>query len=338
MTALPQGNGDALACAVVAPHAWSDLAPEWRSLWRSCSWATPFQHPAWVLAWLDVFVPIEVRMITFRRDGRLVGIAPLCRENNDAEGTLKLAGAGVSDYLDMTASDHERPAVVEALRRWLACQSDVETVTFTDLRGGSPLVDARPPRGFDARRGAQTLCPQMRLATDVHARLLAGSRSFSNATRRAAIHGLKVREATPATLAADLTVLMQLHAARQRTQDHADGSFGDMAVRVFHRFAAAELLAEGNAVLYVLERGGVPLGALYALRDHRRVYTYSQGFNPAAKAYSPGTVLILHTIRDAVATGRTALDFLRGNERYKYGYGARDVPTFSRSWTRRARA
>jgi CelD/BcsL family acetyltransferase involved in cellulose biosynthesis len=42
---------------------------------------------------------------------------------------------------------------------------------------------------------------------------------------------------------------------------------------------------------------------------------------------SPGVVLIARTIEDAIARGFRRYDFLRGEEPYKYGFGAvpRDV-------------
>jgi Acetyltransferase (GNAT) domain len=39
----------------------------------------------------------------------------------------------------------------------------------------------------------------------------------------------------------------------------------------------------------------------------------------------PGVVLIARTIEDAIARGARRYDFLRGEEPYKYGFGARPV-------------
>jgi CelD/BcsL family acetyltransferase involved in cellulose biosynthesis len=52
------------------------------------------------------------------------------------------------------------------------------------------------------------------------------------------------------------------------------------------------------------------------------VALYNSGFDPDARAMSPGVVLIARTIEDAITRGFRRYDFLRGEEPYKYGFGA----------------
>ena len=52
---------------------------------------------------------------------------------------------------------------------------------------------------------------------------------------------------------------------------------------------------------------------------------YNSGFDPRPARCRPGVVLIARTIEDAIARGFRRYDFLRGEEPYKYGFGA--VPT-----------
>jgi CelD/BcsL family acetyltransferase involved in cellulose biosynthesis len=53
-----------------------------------------------------------------------------------------------------------------------------------------------------------------------------------------------------------------------------------------------------------------------------------QGFDPAYVDFSPGMLVLEAVIRDALAEGRSRVDFLRGREKYKYAWGAQDQPTF----------
>jgi CelD/BcsL family acetyltransferase involved in cellulose biosynthesis len=53
---------------------------------------------------------------------------------------------------------------------------------------------------------------------------------------------------------------------------------------------------------------------------------YNAGIDPESFAFSPGVVLVECLVRRALETGRTRLDFMRGNEPYKYEWGARDEP------------
>jgi CelD/BcsL family acetyltransferase involved in cellulose biosynthesis len=51
---------------------------------------------------------------------------------------------------------------------------------------------------------------------------------------------------------------------------------------------------------------------------------YNSGFNPRYFETSPGWVLLGHMIQWAISNGREALDFMRGDEEYKYRFGAVD--------------
>jgi len=53
---------------------------------------------------------------------------------------------------------------------------------------------------------------------------------------------------------------------------------------------------------------------------------YNAGVDPEAHALSPGVVLATELIARALAAGKTRFDFLRGDEPYKYEWGARDEP------------
>jgi CelD/BcsL family acetyltransferase involved in cellulose biosynthesis len=50
---------------------------------------------------------------------------------------------------------------------------------------------------------------------------------------------------------------------------------------------------------------------------------YNSGFDPEQFAHlSPGNVLTAYTIQDAIRLGRSRYDFLRGDEIYKFRFGA----------------
>ena len=51
------------------------LLPEWRDLWSRCPHATTFQHPEWLLAWMQSFEPSHPLLIEVRCNDRIVGLA-----------------------------------------------------------------------------------------------------------------------------------------------------------------------------------------------------------------------------------------------------------------------
>src|SRR5689334_817449 len=89
------------------------LAPEWWTLWRGATSATPFQSPGWLLAWWRAFSPGEVVTLAVRdRESRaLAGLAPLYVSGR----TVRLIGVGVSDYLGLLYRDGDGPRVAAAV-------------------------------------------------------------------------------------------------------------------------------------------------------------------------------------------------------------------------------
>jgi CelD/BcsL family acetyltransferase involved in cellulose biosynthesis len=61
------------------------------------------------------------------------------------------------------------------------------------------------------------------------------------------------------------------------------------------------------------------------LRDAGALRYWNAGGDAAARALSPGVLLFVHGLTLAINEGRAQLDFLRGNEPYKYECGAVDA-------------
>ena len=126
---------------------------------------------------------------------------------------------------------------------------------------------------------------------------------------------------TPAAMAALMDGFVALH----RRSKVGKARFMDEPMEAFFRDMGRELAAAGLAALWMLWLEERPAAALLCLEQGGAVNLYNSGFDPEARAMSPGVVLIARTIEDAIARGFRRYDFLRGEEPYKYGFGA--VPT-----------
>ena len=69
------------------------------------------------------------------------------------------------------------------------------------------------------------------------------------------------------------------------------------------------------------------ISILFSFQMENTVYLYNSGFDPAYAHLSPGIVNICQDIQSAILEGITQYDFLRGDERYKYQFGADDRAT-----------
>ncbi|MBD2353316.1 GNAT family N-acetyltransferase [Tolypothrix sp. FACHB-123] len=83
-----------------------------------------------------------------------------------------------------------------------------------------------------------------------------------------------------------------------------------------------------NNCLYlpVLWEGNRPLGAIANLVDvtQKSMLFYITGRDETVKNLPPGLILHAHAIRYAIQNGFKIYDFLRGNEQYKYYFGAKE--------------
>jgi len=103
---------------------------------------------------------------------------------------------------------------------------------------------------------------------------------------------------------------------------------GDRSRRFLHRLTELEA-AEGPEAM--LQLGMVHVGdrlifATAGFDDGSACYFYNAGMDPDARDLSPGVTGTAAYIADRLAAGRSRFDFLRGNESYKYEWGALDEP------------
>src|SRR5438067_1699906 len=97
------------------------LRAEWSRLWEECPAATPFQAPEWLLPWWRRLGRGRLWSLALRREGRLVGLAPLCVQRYYG---LPLRRAvflrtGVTDYMDVLLHPSAAGEGVPALLRRL---------------------------------------------------------------------------------------------------------------------------------------------------------------------------------------------------------------------------
>lgn len=295
-------------------HALAALSAEWQTLFAQ-SQATPFQSPAWLLAWWSVFGTGQPRVAIYRdAAGRLLGVLPLYVLPDEAK--LLPMGAGISDYLDVLLHPDAPPGTAERLLGE-AMSRDGLPCHLIELPSRSVL------RTSDAEPGA--VCPVLTLATDLRSSIPARQhRKLRMSRHRAAeIGGAVIGHAT----FADLT---RLHGARWRARGEA-GVLDAAAIRSFHAAAVPALLRAGLLRMQALRLSGRIAAVIYALIDHAgRIHFYLSGFDGDFARESPGTLLLGAMLEQAIAEGRREAHFLRGDEAYKIAWGAQPTRNATR--------
>jgi CelD/BcsL family acetyltransferase involved in cellulose biosynthesis len=235
------------------------------------------------------------------------------------------------------------PDVAAAVAEYLAAPPTTgdrwDVVDLRRLRCGDPAADelavaigAREVgEGWTLNVEREDVCPVVTLpeATELDAYLSTlGKKSrheIRRKLRRAEAAG-EVRLETSADPLADLPSFIDLHQRRWG----ADGLFpptpgGDASRKFVHRLF--ELLApDGTIGLSFLSVGDRRIAAGIHLETADSVLYYNAGVDPDAYDLSPGVVLIAKYVERALADGKRRFDFLRGDEGYKYEWGAVDEP------------
>jgi Acetyltransferase (GNAT) domain len=225
-------------------------------------------------------------------------------------------------------------AIVEALRN-----ESWDVVDLRRIRQGDPAADALAVAfGRHERDEAWTLnleredvCPVTTLpkGSDLDGFLATLDKKERHEVRR------KVRRAeaagpvafveSPDPLA-DLDEFIDLHQRRWG----ADGLFPDTAggaqSRVFFRRLFELFGPSGPLRLSFLTVGDRRIAASVHFETEDAILYYNAGIDPDARKLSPGVLLVERLVRLALETGRSRFDFLRGNEPYKYEWGAVDEP------------
>jgi CelD/BcsL family acetyltransferase involved in cellulose biosynthesis len=125
---------------------------------------------------------------------------------------------------------------------------------------------------------------------------------------------------------ADLEAFIELHQKRWG----ADGLFPDTPGGAQSRVLIRRLFElfgpDGPFDLCFLSVGGRRIAAGLHFETPDGVLYYNAGIDPDARDLSPGVLMVHAYVRSALASGKRRIDFLRGDEPYKYEWGATDEP------------
>ena len=300
------------------------LAPEWGELWERLPGRMPFSAPGWLVPWWRHFGTGQPRVAALRRNGRLAAVLPLYVLDEPGGRKLLPIGAGLSDHQDVLAEPGVDPSPL--LHAVLARDDGVATCDLIEVPPGSALHGLAAPPGWDMQWSDGSPCPVLALsAAGLVGAVPAGQlRKLRMNRHRAGRGGVVVRERAAAdTLPFLQAELIRLHQARWTGAGEA-GVLVDPAVLALHRNAAPRLLDAGALRLEVLRLDGAVVAAVMALLAPGRILFYLSGYDAAHGFISPGTLLLGAMLEDAAAEGRTEANFLRGQEGYKYAWGATD--------------
>lgn len=290
---------------------------------RACN---PFATREWMQTWWQHFGTDREPVVGVLRDGvgNLQVVVPIYVWRRHPLRMARFVGHGPGDYLGAVHAPADGEAAAGALADTLAA-ADCHALLAERLPGDSPL-----PKGWTAYPLLEESSPTLALDAGSWDEFLASrSSNFRQQVRRrernlARDHDLRFRLTEgPETLDEDFETLGRLHTARWGEDAPNDFAGADQP---FHRDFAALALERGWLRLWTMELDGRPVACWHGLRFGGVEWYYQAGRDPAFDSQAVGFVLLAHTVREAMADGMTAYNFLRGDEPYKDRYGPAPLP------------
>jgi CelD/BcsL family acetyltransferase involved in cellulose biosynthesis len=99
-------------------------------------------------------------------------------------------------------------------------------------------------------------------------------------------------------------------------------------MQAFFREMTTTMASEGMLRFYLLTFDGVAVASVLNFDLGGQLYMYNSGYDPEYSHYAVGLMSKALLLKDAIENGRTCVDFLRGDENYKYDLGGKDQKVY----------
>jgi len=316
------------------------LAHEWDGLVNNIAIPVPFLRYGYLRGWwetlgggewLDARLYIVVGRDT---DGTLCGIAPLFLAPDEGHGSrlMLLGSIEVSDYLDLITRPEDLSSFTEALVNHLTGPNAppwdlLDWINIPEASNTLKVLEKiAVKRNWYLKTERYLPSPVIQLPSDWETYLSGINKKqrheIRRKIRRAESSEMPVRwyfTENPAFLEEDIEAFLTLMA-----HDPIKAAFLNSTMRSHMKKTVKVAFEEGWLKLAFLEVNDKKAAAYLCFDDGQRIYLYNSGMSLEFRELSVGWVLLGYLIQWAIENHRTAFDFLRGDEDYKYRFGGVD--------------
>jgi CelD/BcsL family acetyltransferase involved in cellulose biosynthesis len=321
---------------IVGDTAFTQLRAEWDQLVAESMTNTPFQLLDYQRAWWSHLQPENSTLHTIavrNEQQKLVAIGCFFLK----DGCFHFNGCiEETDYLDLIVSEANAAAAWTAVFNTL-CAPNFPTWQALDLcnipensLSRQILAAEAQSRVFTWEETHIEVCPIIQLPNGFEAYL----DQIDSKQRRELNRKLRKAEAADAVMHIvgpqdDLTAEVDAFLELLQASTYEKREWLNEGRRaVFHETAQAAF-SKGILQLAFMEVDGRKAATLFNFDYNNRIWVYNSGLDPAKFSnLSLGVVMTAKAIEYAAENGRTTFDFLRGNETYKYRFGAEDTAIY----------
>jgi len=274
----------------------------------------------------------DLHLIAGYQDGSLAAIAPLFSPSNTDEKKLLLLGSiEISDYLDFICPHHDKKEFLGLMLNFFHSEMNeirqIDLVNIPDKSTTIELLKAISGEyGWVSDIQPAYHTPVIHLAQDWETYLAGIDKKQRHEIRR------KLRRADENSD----TVKWYIANNRDTLDSEIEAFFTLMEMDADKKkFLTPQMRAqmsdvihwafnEGYLQLSFMQIDGKNASAYLSFDYGQHLLVYNSGFDYSFSEYSPGWVLLSYLIQHAINTGKSYFDFMRGDETYKYRFGAQD--------------
>jgi len=313
-----------------------NLTEEWNSFLDTAAIDCVFLTHEWFCSWWECLSGkngLEVLLFKEEQD-QIIGIAPLM---TDGQNLRFIASHEVTDYCDfMCLPDKKVEFFKNLLHYFLENYQDRTHLEFINIPASSSTCALVPEMaanyGFSHSLRETEVTPVLSVPSTY--------KDYTNSLKRKNRHelrrklkrierldGIKIKKITETRhLMPAVESFISLHKKRSPEKQAFWTTEGmpDFFKNVVHR-CSKKGWVEMNVLFFEDSLIAALLNFLYG----NDVLFYNVAYDLDYAAFSPGFYLFHASIVDAISRGNGSIDFLRGREKYKYDFGAKECKIYS---------
>jgi CelD/BcsL family acetyltransferase involved in cellulose biosynthesis len=309
---------------------------EWHSLLDASGFDCVFLTHEWFHSfWECLSGKNSLEVLLFRDEKEhILGAAPMM---TDGRSLRFMASHEVTDYCDfLYLQDIKEEFFKKLLHYFSENYSDRTTLEFINIRASSPTCVLFPQMaseyGFSYSMKETEVAPVLSVPSTYKDYMSGLKRKNRHEIKRKLkrlerLEGIKIKKITETHhLLPAVESFISLHrkSSPEKQAFWTTEGMPEFFTRIVHRFSEM-----GWVEMDVLFFEDSLISALLSFLYDDEVLFYNVAYDQDYAAFSPGFYLFHASIVEAISRGKHRVDFLRGREKYKYDFGAKECKIYS---------
>ena len=308
-----------------------EVRDEWNALVKFSSQNCVFLTNEWFCTWIDSFgASFQLYVLLFRdKNNHLFGAAPLMK----AEGRVQfMASHEVTDYCDFVIErGREEDFFRIFLEYWQKEFLGKSDLNLINIREKSPTLSILPRMADEHHLKHSVLETEVAPGLNLPLTYEGYIKSLDRKNRHELLRKQRKIESQkelnhrrvndPEGVRKNIDLFIKLH----RESSSSKREFWQKkGMEKFFRTITSLFSTNGWIEFKVLHFQDDLAAMLLNFVYYDEIYFYNIAFNPNYSPFSPGIYLLNQSVRQAIEDNLKRADFLRGREKYKYYFGAKE--------------